>query len=182
MGAVFPKIRGFLPPKWMVKIMEKPIKMDDLAVFLLFLETPKSRKDEIPGWFFGVWELPRSCSLLNSHWCGSWPSPFLVATFRPSNFWAFFGRKKHPKTHFRTLFGDNRRVVFPTINFQGRAVKLQGSKGLEQWSFEFYRRERDREYHRKKRDLLFQGSLNWTHKMGGIKQYTSMAILKDFSL
>ena len=36
---VFPKIGG-KPPKWMVKIMEKPIKMDDLGV-PLFLETPK---------------------------------------------------------------------------------------------------------------------------------------------
>ena len=35
---VFPKIGG-KPPKWMVKIMENPIKMDDLGV-PLFLETP----------------------------------------------------------------------------------------------------------------------------------------------
>ena len=34
---VFPKIGGV--SKWMVKIMEKPIKMDDLGV-PLFLETP----------------------------------------------------------------------------------------------------------------------------------------------
>ena len=33
------KNRGFYPPKWMVKIMETPIKMDDLGV-PLFLETP----------------------------------------------------------------------------------------------------------------------------------------------
>ena len=33
------KNRGILPPKWMVKIMENPIKMDDLEV-PLFLETP----------------------------------------------------------------------------------------------------------------------------------------------
>ena len=33
------KNRGILPPKWMVKIMENPIKMDDLGV-PLFLETP----------------------------------------------------------------------------------------------------------------------------------------------
>ena len=32
------KIGGF-PPKWMVKIMENPIKMDDLGV-PSFLETP----------------------------------------------------------------------------------------------------------------------------------------------
>ena len=32
---------GVFPPKWMVKIMEKPIKMDDLGV-PLFLETPVS--------------------------------------------------------------------------------------------------------------------------------------------
>ncbi len=36
---VEPKI-GVKPPKWMVKIMENPIKMDDLGV-PLFLETPK---------------------------------------------------------------------------------------------------------------------------------------------
>ena len=30
------------PPKWMVKIMENPIKMDDLEVYL-FLETTKSQ-------------------------------------------------------------------------------------------------------------------------------------------
>ena len=35
---VFPKIGG-KPPKWMVKIKENPIKMDDLGV-PLFLETP----------------------------------------------------------------------------------------------------------------------------------------------
>ena len=35
---VEPKIGG-KPPKWMVKIMENPIKMDDLGV-PLFLETP----------------------------------------------------------------------------------------------------------------------------------------------
>ena len=32
------KNRGVYPPKWMVKIMENPIKMDDLGV-PLFLET-----------------------------------------------------------------------------------------------------------------------------------------------
>ena len=35
---VEPKIGG-KPPKWMVKIVENPIKMDDLGV-PLFLETP----------------------------------------------------------------------------------------------------------------------------------------------
>ena len=35
---VEPKIGG-KPPKWMVKIMENPIKMDDLGV-PLFFETP----------------------------------------------------------------------------------------------------------------------------------------------
>ena len=35
---VEPKIGG-KPPKWMVKIMESPIKMDDLGI-PLFLETP----------------------------------------------------------------------------------------------------------------------------------------------
>ena len=37
---VEPQIGGN-PPKWMVKIMENPIKMDDLGV-PLFLETPIS--------------------------------------------------------------------------------------------------------------------------------------------
>ena len=36
---VNPKIGG-KPPKWMVKIRETPIRMDDLGVFPLFLETP----------------------------------------------------------------------------------------------------------------------------------------------
>ena len=36
---VEPKIGGFYPQKWMVKIMENPIKMDDLGV-PIFLETP----------------------------------------------------------------------------------------------------------------------------------------------
>ena len=36
---VEPKIGG-KNPKWMVKIMENPIKMDDLGGFPLFLETP----------------------------------------------------------------------------------------------------------------------------------------------
>ena len=38
---VFPKTRG--TPKWMVKIMENPIKMDDLGV-PLFSETPTCSK------------------------------------------------------------------------------------------------------------------------------------------
>ena len=38
---VEPKIGGFYPPKWMVKIMDpNPIQMDDLGFFPLFLETP----------------------------------------------------------------------------------------------------------------------------------------------
>ena len=37
---MFPKI--MVPPKWMVKIMENPIKIDDLGV-PLFLETPTRR-------------------------------------------------------------------------------------------------------------------------------------------
>ena len=35
----FPKIGG-KPPKWMVKIMENPFKMDDLEGNPLFSETP----------------------------------------------------------------------------------------------------------------------------------------------
>ena len=45
---VEPKKRGFYPPKWMVKIMENPIEMDDLGV-PLFLETPISRKRHCPS-------------------------------------------------------------------------------------------------------------------------------------
>ncbi len=37
---MFPKIGGFYPPKWMVKIMETPIKMDDLGVFPYFWKHP----------------------------------------------------------------------------------------------------------------------------------------------
>jgi len=36
---VLPKIAG-KPPKWMVKIMENPIEMDDLGGPPLFSETP----------------------------------------------------------------------------------------------------------------------------------------------
>ena len=32
------KNRGILPPKWMVKIMENPFKMDDLGGFTIILE------------------------------------------------------------------------------------------------------------------------------------------------
>ena len=32
------KNRGVYPPKWMVKIRENPIRIDDLGVFPLFLE------------------------------------------------------------------------------------------------------------------------------------------------
>ena len=48
---VEPKIGGN-PPKWMVKIMEHPIKMDDLVV-PLFLEHPY---DELVG----EWNCSRS--------------------------------------------------------------------------------------------------------------------------
>ncbi len=37
---VSPKIGGFYPPKWMVKIMENPIQIHDLGGPPLFLETP----------------------------------------------------------------------------------------------------------------------------------------------
>ena len=52
---VEPKIGGFTP-KWMVKIMETPIKMDDLGI-PLFLETPicipwKSKDFFVYLWFF----------------------------------------------------------------------------------------------------------------------------------
>ena len=43
---VEPKIGG-KPPKWMVKIMENPIEMDDLGGPPLFLETPTSQSQLI---------------------------------------------------------------------------------------------------------------------------------------
>ena len=46
---VEPKIGVFLPPKWMVKIMEHPIKIDDLGV-PLFLETPSWMYPNVPQW------------------------------------------------------------------------------------------------------------------------------------
>ena len=45
---VEPKIGGF-PTKWMVKIMENPIKIDDLGV-PLFLETPRCCLSKFPSW------------------------------------------------------------------------------------------------------------------------------------
>ena len=55
---MFPKIGVVIPPKWMGKIMENPIKMDDLGVFPLFLETPICRTPlltcvRIPIFFVG---------------------------------------------------------------------------------------------------------------------------------
>ena len=46
-----PKIEG-KPPKWMVKIMENPIKMDDLGGPPLFLETPKWPENRREGHSF----------------------------------------------------------------------------------------------------------------------------------
>ena len=63
------KLGGFYPPKWMVKIMENPIKMDDLGV-PLFLETPKYktvRSVNKKPWPFH----PRSLEVTNNHWKGS---------------------------------------------------------------------------------------------------------------
>ena len=54
---MFPKIGG-KPPKWMVKIMENPIKMEDLGGPPLFLETPSCEK------FTRVLHLFESCSFL----------------------------------------------------------------------------------------------------------------------
>ena len=54
---VFPKI-GVFPPKWMVKIMEKPIKMDDLGV-PLFSETPTII-------LVGVYHLPKGTTIFKT--------------------------------------------------------------------------------------------------------------------
>ena len=43
---MFPKTGG-KPPKWMVKIMKNPIKMDDLGDHY-FWKHPYSRKDYVP--------------------------------------------------------------------------------------------------------------------------------------
>ena len=51
---VEPKIGVFYPPKWMVKIMENPIKIDDLGV-PLFLETPHT--DDYVFFFFSAGHL-----------------------------------------------------------------------------------------------------------------------------
>ena len=50
------KNRGGKPPKWMVKIRENPIKMDDLGV-PLFLET--SRSTPRKGYHAHVFPRPR---------------------------------------------------------------------------------------------------------------------------
>ena len=42
------KNRGKNPPKWMVNIMENPIKIDDLGGFPIFLETPKCWRSTMP--------------------------------------------------------------------------------------------------------------------------------------
>ncbi len=56
---VNPKI-GVKPPKWMVKIMENPIKMDDLEGFPLFLR-------DYPGW---LWLLPLLPPGKTNSWAG----------------------------------------------------------------------------------------------------------------
>jgi len=43
------KNRGYIPPKWMVKIMENPIKMDDLGGTLIFGNTHISERCTIRG-------------------------------------------------------------------------------------------------------------------------------------
>ena len=48
---VFPRIGGF-PPKWMVKIMENPIKMDDLGGTIIFGNTHMSQVSSV-GCLFG---------------------------------------------------------------------------------------------------------------------------------
>ena len=53
---IYYKNRGILPPKWMVKIMEHPINMDDLRAPPPFLETPKWISSETSA----VWQRFRS--------------------------------------------------------------------------------------------------------------------------
>ena len=48
------KNRGVYPPKWMVKIMENPIKMDDLGI-PLFLETPKTNTAPYSGCWLWIY-------------------------------------------------------------------------------------------------------------------------------
>ena len=74
---VNPKIGGFYPPKWMVKIMENPIKMDDLGGPPLFLETPIWLQSECftgTGYFFlwTSWDVTFEAWVLCSSPRGNW--------------------------------------------------------------------------------------------------------------
>ena len=60
---------GDFPPKWMVKIMENPIKMDDLGV-PLFLETPKRHR------ISALVAYPPCCQLLSR-----WKTTHLIPSF-----------------------------------------------------------------------------------------------------
>ena len=70
-------------PKWMVKIMENPIKMDDLGV-PLFLETPiflaflagNSRLSRV-GNFVWVFEHSMNLKLQSNFWCDVWRQAWL---------------------------------------------------------------------------------------------------------
>ena len=78
------KNRGVYPPKWMVKIMENPIKMDDLGVPVIFGNTHISRIFNMllhfPQYQTGV---PDYC-LLNDALLKRVPGPFapVVTTCR----------------------------------------------------------------------------------------------------
>ena len=72
---MFPKIGGGFPPKWMVKIMENPIKMDDLGVPLFLVQHPnRPLEKEIPNLETTIFE-GRTCSFLGSVLLDHW-SPF----------------------------------------------------------------------------------------------------------
>ena len=80
-----PKIGvGFYPPKWMVKIMENPIKMDDLGGPSLFLETPtcremikqyKTRWWQLKYFLFSPRSLGKCSNLTCAYFSNGWEKP-----------------------------------------------------------------------------------------------------------
>ena len=111
--------RGVYPPKWMVKIKENPIKMDDLGV-PLFLETPIS---------YGLVERVQLCSISAS----TVPmAEFLVGRTQSQKikswkknppgllfFWSHFSR------WFLSIFFGRGIIILDTIDFYSPTTKNQ---------------------------------------------------------
>ena len=126
-----PKNKGIWPPKWMVKIMENPIKMDDLGV-ALFLETPIFRsQSNNPRHEKGaiVKKLPNNNEpyKLTNHQLCSYASQWIVATSvdlivevaKPEirYCWCFRDPKQPPGMVLKP-------VVNKGINYQSQLVSL----------------------------------------------------------